>query len=320
MNNNARALAALLLLSFFALPAIAAETPKVIDVERTPLHKNLFDIPVAVAPKAGCNFVKTESGAADKNKKIALEASLLRIPCGKLIEEIKNDCLREKKMEVKSHSSFIWNGDRAELLKIFQLGGRTTVGKWVLIVERGDTTWLISALYSAKDANASQTALEIIKSAWWQRGESEEVPSEAAPVVDVSETPFCVADFRGDSLILTKDGKIPTEAEDKALYVISSEAASCYTRERRDAFVKERLSEIEPGAELEIISQREEMLNGVPAIVTVAYAGSGEGQKLIYQAALFKTYKVTLFVGIARGNATENLEYFGRLTASYGSR
>lgn len=50
--------AALLLLGFTALPAFSAETPKVIEVAKSPLHKNYFEIPVAVVPRAGYNFKK----------------------------------------------------------------------------------------------------------------------------------------------------------------------------------------------------------------------------------------------------------------------
>ena len=64
--------AALLLLGFTALPAFSAETPKVIEVAKSPLHKNYFEIPVAVVPRAGYNFKKTESGAADNAKKSLL--------------------------------------------------------------------------------------------------------------------------------------------------------------------------------------------------------------------------------------------------------
>lgn len=56
--------AALLLLGFTVFPASGASVPKAMDVAKSPLHKNYFEIPVAVVPRAGYNFKKTESGAA----------------------------------------------------------------------------------------------------------------------------------------------------------------------------------------------------------------------------------------------------------------
>lgn len=319
MNSRSFALAFLLILFSFALPGFSSDAPKVINVEKTPQHREFLEIPVSLSLKDGYSFVKTESGVADKKKKMAIEGSLVHIPYEKLLEEIKNDCLKEKNMEVKSQSSFIWNGDRAELLKIFRTGGKTTVGKWVLIVERGAETWMISAAYSAKDANASQEALDMIKSAWWQQGNAESTAASAPLLPDMSGTPFRAADFRSDTLIFTKDGKLPTQDPDKAIFVVSEVAEARYTQERREAFAKEHLAAIEPGSVLEVISSEEETLIGVPAMITVAYAVSGEQKKLIYQAALFRMSKVTVLVGIACGNTAENLEYFRKLTDLYTS-
>ena len=319
MNSRSSALAFLLILFFLALPAFCSDAPKIVNVEKTPRHREFFEIPALLSPKDGYSFVKTESGVADKKKKLALEGSLVHIPFEKLLEEIKNGRLSENKMEVKSQSSFIWNGDRAELLKIFQSGGKATIGKWVLIVERGSATWMISAAYSANDANASQNALDIIKSAWWQQDKAESAQESAPALPDMSGTPFKAAGFRSDTMIFTKDGKLPTQDPDKALFAVSEIAEARYTQERREAFAKEHLAAIEPGAALEVISNDDETINGSPAIVTVAYAASGEQKKLIYQAALFRMSKVTVFVGIAGGNTAENLEYFSRLTELYTS-
>lgn len=50
--------AALLLLGFTVFPASGASVPKAMDVAKSPLHKNYFEIPVAVVPRAGYNFKK----------------------------------------------------------------------------------------------------------------------------------------------------------------------------------------------------------------------------------------------------------------------
>ena len=310
--------AALLLLGFTALPAFSAETPKVIEVAKSPLHKNYFEIPVAVVPRAGYNFKKTESGAADNAKKVSLDAVLLHMPYTRLLEEIANDCLKKENMEVKSRSSFIWNGSAAELLKIFQPSGKTVIGKWVLIVDRGaDTCWMISGAYSAKDA-AAQAVLDTLKSAWWPSDDTAQqaVSGTLLANVKTEETPFRIAGFRQDSLIYTKDGRIPTQDPDQALYVISHVSGAYIPSEKRESFAAEHIAEVERGAKLEIISQTQESINGLPAIVTVAYT-EGEPQSLIYQAAVFKASRVTMLVGIARRNIPQNLESFHKLTASY---
>lgn len=193
------------------------------------------------------------------------------------------------------------------------------IGKWVLIVDRGaDTCWMISGAYSAKDAAAAQAVLDTLKSAWWPSDDTAQqaVSGTLLANVKTEETPFRIAGFRQDSLIYTKDGRIPTQDPDQALYVISHVSGAYIPSEKRESFAAEHIAEVERGAKLEIISQTQESINGLPAIVTVAYT-EGEPQSLIYQAAVFKASRVTMLVGIARRNIPQNLESFHKLTASY---
>ena len=97
-------------------PALCAEAPEVINNKKTVLHKNFFDIPVALVPKMGYNFEKIDGGVVDKKQKVSLEGTLLHMPYSRLIDEISHDALKKGGMEVKSRYSFIWNGSRAELV------------------------------------------------------------------------------------------------------------------------------------------------------------------------------------------------------------
>ena len=152
-------------------PALCAEAPEVINNKKTVLHKNFFDIPVALVPKMGYDFEKIEGGVVDKKQKVSLEGTLLHMPYSRLIDEISHDALKKGGMEVKSRYSFIWNGSRAELMKIFAGGRGGTIGKWVLIVDRGaDKCWMISGSYNSKDMRSAQFVLDMIRSEWWENG------------------------------------------------------------------------------------------------------------------------------------------------------
>ena len=151
-----------------AQPALCAGAPEVINNKKTVLHKNFFDIPVAIVPKMGYNFEKIEGGVVDRKQKVSLEGTLLHMPYSRLLDEISHDALKKGDMEVKSRFSFIWNGSRAELMKIFAAGRGGTIGKWVLIVDRGaDKCWMISGSYNSKDMRSAQFVLDMIRSAWW---------------------------------------------------------------------------------------------------------------------------------------------------------
>lgn len=312
-------LAALTLSGYLALPAMPArcdEAPRTIEVVRETRHRNIFEIPVYIIPKLGYSFVSVQNGVADRNKKVSIEGTLLHMSFSRLLEEISNDCLKKGNMEVKSRSSFIWNGSRAELMKIFQQNGNTTVGKWVLIVDRGaDKCWMISGSYRAKDMNAAQNVLDMIKSAWWEEEKNASAPWPLGGHIETAGTPFRIAGFRQNALIYTKDGKIPTQHADHALFVISTQTR-IVPQEKHETYANDLISGVEAGAKLDIISQNNETVDGLPAVVTVAYTAD-EPRSLIYQAAVFRSSKVTTLVGIARGDAAKNLEYFHKMTASY---
>ena len=312
------ALAALLIAAALAAtPALCAEAPEVINNKKTVLHKNFFDIPVAIVPKMGYNFEKIDGGVVDRKQKVSLEGTLLHMPYSRLIDEISHDALKKGGMEVKSSYPFIWNGSRAELMKIFAKGGGGTIGKWVLIVDRGaDKCWMISGSYNSKDMRSAQFVLDMIRSAWWEDGAEDGSGWPLYGNIAPEGTPFRLAGFRQDALIYTKDGKIPTQAPDQALFVVSSAAREFIAPEKRAEFALSEIRKVERGASLEIISQTEETIGGTPAVV-IAAKTKGEEQALIFQAALFHGQRVTMLVGIARGDIDANLAHFHKLASTY---
>lgn len=308
-------LALVVLLVLSGSPAFA-EPPRIIDVQKTVLHKEFFEIPVLIVPKMGYKFEEIEKGVADKKQKVALEGSVIHMPYMQLLDEISNDALKEGNMEVKSRYSFIWNGSRAELMKIFAEGSGETIGKWVLIVDRGaQKCWVICGSYNAKDMQSAQFVLDMIQSAWWERG-AEESGWPLYGSVDTSGTPFRLAGFRQDALVYTKDGKIPTGSSDQALFVVSSPLREYLAPEKRVEYAISEIKKIEKDAPLEIISREEERIAGVPALTITAHTKE-ESPALIYQSALFHGERVTMLVGIARGSVEDNLAHFQRLAGSY---
>ena len=303
--------------ALFSSPALCAEAPEVINNKKTVLHKNFFDIPVALVPKMGYNFEKIDGGVVDKKQKVSLEGTLLHMPYSRLIDEISHEALKKGGMEVKSRYSFIWNGSRAELMKIFAGGRGGTIGKWVLIVDRGaDKCWMISGSYNSKDMRSAQFVLDMIRSAWWENGEEEGSGWPLYGGIDPKGTPFRLAGFRQDALIYTKDGKIPTQSADQALFVVSSAAREYIAPEKRAELALTEIRKVERGASLEIISQTDETICGAPAVVITAKT-KDKTPALIFQAALFHGQRVTMLVGIARGETDANLAYFQKLASTY---
>ena len=118
--KNAKLLPVLLLFFFIAGNA-AADGPKEINTEKSPLHKSVFAMPVYVILPEGCTFVESQAGCVDKTKKVSLESSVIRLPHSALLEEFTEENLKKASMELKMKNEFIWNGSSAMMMSGFIL-------------------------------------------------------------------------------------------------------------------------------------------------------------------------------------------------------
>lgn len=314
------------LLALFLLcvaPAFAAaqeDTIKTVLTEKTQVHRKIFDIPVYVVLPQGRHFIKTPGGAAENSARITLEGSVLAIPFSALRLEFSEEKLKERGLDLKSKSEFLWNGTPAMLLKMFQhLDGDHVKGQWVLLVDRKDHTWMIGGAYDAKDQDRSAEVLQILQTAWWDE-EGALQPFSGAMIANgaiaTEGTPFRAAGLSQGALVYSKDGKMPTDSEDGALFVLSRINNTYTPLEKQNEFAKEKCSSISLGSDLEIISEREVRVDRMPGREIVART-EDEQDALVYQMVLFAPGTCHVLVGIAYDNHDENLGYFRKLAESY---
>lgn len=296
--------------------AATADEPRVVTTNKTEAHRSVFDIPVYVVPVKGLSFTKTKGGCVDKIKKVSLEASQIRVSYQTLVEEFNEQNLKKAGVDLKLRTEFLWNGSPAMLLKVFQEGRGSVIGKWILVIGRGEETWMINGLYDAKDQKRGEAVLSIMKSVCWETEEN--LPPLAVPLgsVKLEETPLRLAGIMQGALVYTKDAELPTKSKDGSLFVISRLANTNIPLNKQPDFAKEKLEQIEKGKKLEILSEKEVLINGLYGIELVAFTEE-EPKSLIYQTVLFDGCNSHILVGIARGNVPENLELFHKLAESY---
>lgn len=298
------------LLFFFLIAGNAsAEGLKEINTEKSPLHRSVLAMPVYFVLPEDCTFVKSQTGCVDKTKKVSLESSVIRLPYSALLEEFTEENLKKASMELKMKNEFTWNGSSAMMMKIFQKKGSSQVGKWTLIVDRGEECWMINGLYPAKDQKRGEDVLKTIKSAYWENERSSSSLEIPQGNVDVHGTPFKLASLLDGAVVYTKDGFLPTKKDDGSLFVVSRLSNTFVTPDKQPGFAKEKLQMIEKGEKIDIISEKEIMIDGLTGIEIVGYT-SGEQMKLIYQTMLFDGKNSHVMVGIARSDIPENLNLF----------
>lgn len=303
-----------------ALSAAAAGTAtgsqaQIIETQKTPRHKQIFEIPLFVALPQKSSLINTPTGAADKQLGYTLDASVVYTPLESLAAEFTEEKLRERGLELKLYSEFIWNGSRAALMKIFQpLDGGKVKGQWVLTIDKRDHTWMASGAYDAKNQQSAAEILDILKSAWWDKAEdSPAAAGAAASGIDTSGTPFRLAKISSGALIYTKDGKLPTKSSDGAIFVASRINNVHIAAEMQARFAKEKCVEAALENELEITSEKKSSVSGGNLLEIVARADNEEEETIIYQTMFFGRSDYNTMVGITNGNE-EDIKHFQKLS------
>lgn len=303
-----------------ALSAAAAGTAtgsqvKIIETQKTPRHKQIFEIPLFVALPQKSSLINTPAGAADKQLGYTLDASVIYMPLELLSREFTEEKLSERGLELKAYSEFLWNGSPAALMKVFRtLGDGKVKGQWVLTIDRRDHTWMISGAYDAKNQESAAEVVEILKTAWWDKSEDAPTVSDAASAgIDTSGTPFRLAKISSGALIYTKDGRLPTKSSDGAIFVASKTNNAHIAADMQAQFAKEKCVQAALENELEIISEKQSSVSGGNLLEIVARADSEEEETIIYQTMFFGRSDYNTMVGITNGNE-DNIKYFQKLS------
>lgn len=304
-----------LTLSVMVAGSSYAGEPRIIETQKTARHKQIFEIPLLVALPQKSSLINTPTGAADTQLQYTLDASVIYTPLESLLIEFPEDRLSKRGLELKSYSEFIWNGSRTVLMKIFQpLDSGRVKAQWILAIDRRDHTWMASGAYDAKNQRGAAEVLEILQSSWWDKSEDTLISSEAAnTVIDTTDTPFRLAKISSGALIYTKDGKLPTEASDRAIFVASKVNNAHIASAKQAEFAKEQCVKGALESELEIISEKSADIGGRNLLEIIARADDEE-ETIIYQTMIFGIGgNYNTMVGIAR-SGTENIEYFQKLS------
>lgn len=293
--------------------------PKSIETQRTPQHKHIFEIPLLVALPQKNSLINTPTGAADTQLRYTLDASVIYTPLEPLLEEFAEPKLSERGLELKSYSEFIWNGLPAVLMKVFQpLDGEKIKGQWILVIDRQNHIWMASGAYDAKNQQSAEEILKILKSAWWDNSDDTPVLSEAADTgINTSGTPFRLAKVSSGALIYTKDGKLPTESGDGAVFIASRIDNAHIATDKQPEFAKEKCVKAALENEVKIISEKQSAVSGRNLLEIVALADNEEEETMIYQTMVFGAAGgYNTMVGITHGGEDENVRHFRKLSES----
>jgi hypothetical protein len=305
---------AVLAAALFSAPAFAGG--KTITTELTPEHKQVFSIPVYMNFSPQFTFTSTDEGCADESAGIAFEGSELHASYDRIVENFSKDKLALEGLDLRSRFDITLNGARAALFKIYNGSGKAVVGKWALLIDRKDRCWMISGTYDASSAADSDAVVAMLKTAYWDKDAPNTLRINTVGRIRSGVAHFRYAGTEQGAVIFTKDGNLPTAAEDGATFIVSREADRPVPDEQREKFAEDRLALIEKGVPLEIEVKDPLKIAGLHGFKHIAYA-KDEAKTLIYQVTLFDNTGCTTMVGMANGEKEKNIKLFNKLASTY---
>lgn len=311
------------MLLFFSAHVEAKEVKQIYTTISEFHEKDLFPIPLYIRPISGYTLEKTKHGCADKNKKIEFEANEIRAKYDDVITIFSDTKVGNSDMVIKDKQEILWNGKKALLVKLVSRVGnpsKTSVIKWILVVDMQENSWLLSGICNTNDSKRSEDILAMIKSACWPTESSKLRASLPTGIINTATTGMKLASLTRSAIIYTKDGKLPTKSKDESIFLISQmDNNGLITNDQRIEFAKNHIKGMDDDRSVEIISEAPVFVDSLPGVEVTAYlvdnltAESGAAHLTL----LFEGQDIYLMAGISSKNAIKNLDLFHNLASTY---
>lgn len=313
-QKTAAIVIAALIAALSAVSAFAA--PKEITTELTPEHKQAFSIPVYMNFSPQFTFTSTDEGCVDETAGIAFEGSELHASFDRVLEGLSTDKLALEGLDLRSRFDITLNGTRAALFKIYNGSGKAVVGKWALLIDRKDKCWMISGTYNSASAADSDAVLAMLKTVYWDKDAPNTLRINVVGRIKSGVAHFRYAGTEQGAVVFTKDGNLPTAAEDGATFIVSRLTDNFVPDELRQNFAEEKLAQVEKGIPLDIVTKDPLTISGLHGYKHIAYA-KDEAKTLVYQVTLFDNLGCTIMVGTAKDEKEKNIHLFNKLASTY---
>lgn len=296
---------------------------QVYNVEMSPYHsKNLFELPIFMRILHGYEMVKTKFGVADKNKKIEFEACEIKDTFDNVVDFFRSEKMKKEGCSIKADHSFLWNGRKTSLFKVFHNteGKKTSlrIAKWILLTDMGKNTWMISGSYDAKNQKRASDVLSMIKTIYIADDSS--LTENMTVSVDSAKYGLSPTAVSNRVLVYTKDGKLPTEAPDQTVFVITKmKNKSIFNNTQKIEFVSTQFEAMNGGKKCNIISTSDvtvDFMTGTEYIATCENSRCTE-RGVSYMMLLLSGCDIYLLTGMSENNGVENSVLFHNLAMTF---
>jgi hypothetical protein len=268
-----------------------------------------------VAATSFTGFQQSETGAS-------ILVAEIQTPATNMANGFTEQAMASRGMKLLQKQSIDLHGTQATLLKVLQEANGITYLKQMLIFGDESTTVLATGTYPASTAAEAEGPIKTsLLSAYYNKKKAVETKPVTNFTLDVAGTAFRFAQNLANSTLYTTDGKAPSAAADKALFIVSTSLGNVAKGDKKQLSIAS-LYKLPQGSTNKIQSVLPVTINGLSGYEIVA---NGKGPKsenqLVYQVMLFKTNgEYFQLVGLTDNNFTGHLTEFKTISKTFKAK
>jgi hypothetical protein len=169
-------------IAFFIFLTRAANAEAAVNIvnELTEKHSKAPGTEVYFIVPDGLSPSERFDGFASSQRKIEVIVANIKSPYGEISKGFTDSALKTRGVEVGSRGDLTINSSQGILLKAIHKDGDNKWGKWILLLDDGDSTLVVNGVFVSGDADAARDIEAMLKSVVIRKDE------KTAPESDVS--------------------------------------------------------------------------------------------------------------------------------------
>ncbi len=242
---------------------------------------------LSMIPPPGFTAATGFSGFQYEAKNASIVVTVIPGPLDEVSKGFSAETIKQNGMTLLDKKIVDLPTTKADLYNVSQEGNGTTYYKKILVFGDAKQTVLINGMYPAASKSLEAGIEKSILSVIFNDKPEEDPIAAAAFSLDVNGTTLQFTKAVSGSLIYTRDGKIPTAAEDKAVFVGSASLTPVAVTDKKQ-FSLARLKKL-PNGETTIAKETNPVtIDNLNGFEIIADGITAEGKKqLVYQVILF---------------------------------
>ncbi|GAA4374223.1 hypothetical protein GCM10023186_05600 [Hymenobacter koreensis] len=283
-------------------------------------HVAVSGTKVSLIPPIGFSSAAKFSGFEQASTGASILVAELPSPYQQTAAGFTKSNLASRGMTLLQQEQVKLGGTPATLFSITQQANGITYLKQILAFGDPAKTVLVTATYPEQSRQIEgPIKAALLSSVYNAKQQSKALPEANKFAVNVSGTKFKFAQsLAGSMLLYTPDGKVPSQAKDKALFMVGNSLSSVAVTDRKQYSI-ERLKKLPEGQTNQVRTINAVTINGLSGYEIVADGkGPNNETQLVYQTILFESNGgYYIIVGLTDNNFDTHLPLFKAIANTF---